>query len=136
MLFLQFPFRSYLATQFSVAFNLYIATRAIVERRVKAALRRDTPDWRLRNACPSCLYKLEGEPHLEIPLLCTKDGNNSLKRFEKLERRKDEKVPGPSKEHKETRKVDSDYILPHEEVNRWGKEGVDEMMKGFVPDEV
>ncbi|KAJ7826453.1 hypothetical protein B0H14DRAFT_2595777 [Mycena olivaceomarginata] len=85
--------------------------------------------------CPSCLYKLEGEPHLEIPLLCTKDSNNSLKWFEKLERRKGEKVPGPSKEREETRKVDSDYILPCEDVNRWGKEGVDEMMKGFVPDE-
>ncbi|KAJ7839995.1 hypothetical protein B0H14DRAFT_2587736 [Mycena olivaceomarginata] len=109
--------------------------RAIVEHRVKAALRRDTPDWRLRNACPSCLYKLEGEPHLEILLLCTKDGNNSLKRFEKLERRKGKKVPGPSKEREETRKVDSDYILPCEDINRWGKKGVDEMMKGFVPDE-
>ncbi|KAJ7799758.1 hypothetical protein B0H14DRAFT_3092767 [Mycena olivaceomarginata] len=130
-----FPFRSYLATQFSVAFDLYIAARAIVEGRMKAALQRDTPDWRLRNACPACLYKLEGEPHLEIPFLCTKDGNNSLKHFEKLERRTGEKVPGPSKEREENRKVAGDYILPREDVNKWGNEGVNEMMKGFVPDE-
>ncbi|KAJ7430639.1 hypothetical protein B0H11DRAFT_1763763 [Mycena galericulata] len=76
--------RPYLSTHFSIAFDVYLAVRAIVDGRVQAALGRDTPDWRLKNACPACLYKLEGEPELEIPLLATIDGNNSLKRFSLL----------------------------------------------------
>jgi hypothetical protein len=63
------PFRPYLATQFSVAFDLYLATRAIVDARVKAVPHRNTPDWRLKNACPACMYKVEGEPELALPFL-------------------------------------------------------------------
>jgi len=36
--------------------------------------------WRLRNACPACCYKLEGEPELEFAIMTTIDGNNSAKR--------------------------------------------------------
>jgi hypothetical protein len=70
--------RPWLGTQFSVAFDIYLAVRARVDSRVQAALGRDTPDWRLKNTCPACLYKLEGEPHLKYPLMATFDGNNSL----------------------------------------------------------
>ncbi|KAJ7873189.1 hypothetical protein B0H13DRAFT_2349171 [Mycena leptocephala] len=86
-------------------------------------LGRDTPDWRLKNACPPCLYKLEGEPRLEIPLMATIDGNNSLSRFHRRERvdvdSEEEEGAAPS-----TSKARS-------ALGAWSKDGVDELMKGF-----
>ncbi|KAJ7722253.1 hypothetical protein B0H14DRAFT_3520387 [Mycena olivaceomarginata] len=82
-------------------FDIYLAVRARVDGRVQAALGRDTPDWCLKNACPACLYKLEGEPHLKFPFMCTFDGNNSLSRFWSREREKSladgTSTPGASK---------------------------------------
>ncbi|KAJ7080779.1 hypothetical protein B0H15DRAFT_924340 [Mycena belliarum] len=133
------PPRPYLATQFTVAFDVYLAIRGIVDKRVLAALGRDTPDWRLKNACPACLYRVEGEDKLEIPLLATVDGNNSLKRFWRREREelRDDGagVPGASKERLDSRIPSGDYYLPREEVDRWAREGLEDMMKGFVADE-
>lgn len=43
-------------------------------------LERDLPNWRLRNACPACTYKLEDKPTLTFDMLVTMDGNDSLKR--------------------------------------------------------
>ncbi|KAG9310644.1 hypothetical protein JVU11DRAFT_9219 [Chiua virens] len=45
-------------------------------------LKRDGPDWRLKNQCPACSYKLEDEPHLQFSWLVSVDGNNSLKRWD------------------------------------------------------
>jgi hypothetical protein len=45
-------------------------------------------------------------------------------------------VPGPSKERDENRKTPGDYILEREDVEIWAKEGLDEMLKGFVPEDV
>ncbi|KAJ7075040.1 hypothetical protein B0H15DRAFT_925551 [Mycena belliarum] len=133
------PPRPYLATQVTVAFDVYLAILARVERRVLAALSRDTPDWRLRNACPACLYKLEGEEALEIPMLATIDGNNSLKRFWRRDRddvqEEGPAIPGASKEWLDSRLPAGDYYLSREEVDRWAKEGLEGMMKGFVADE-
>ncbi|KAJ7073352.1 hypothetical protein B0H15DRAFT_806803 [Mycena belliarum] len=133
------PPRPYLATQFTVAFDVYLAILARVERRVLAALSRDTPDWRLRNACPACLYKLEGEEALEIHMLATIDGNNSLKRSWRRNRddvqEEGPAIPGASKEWLNSRLPAGDYYLSREEVDRWAKEGLEDMMKGFVADE-
>jgi hypothetical protein len=139
--------RQWLGAQFSVAFNVYLAIRAVVDKRVQVALGRNTPDWRLKNACPPCLYKLEGEPRLEIPLMATIDGNNSLSRFHRRERvdvdeeeeeegmapstSKARSAPGASKERLDNRAAPGDYYLAREEVDRWSKDGVDELMKGF-----
>ncbi|KAF8212597.1 hypothetical protein K438DRAFT_1481765, partial [Mycena galopus ATCC 62051] len=70
-----------LGAQFSIAFDVYLSIRAAVDAHVQKALSRDTPNWRLKNACPACMYKLEGENDLPLPFLATMDGNNSLKRF-------------------------------------------------------
>jgi hypothetical protein len=43
------------------------------------ALGRDTPDWHLKNGCPACTYKVEGEMKLIFEMLVTMDGNDSLK---------------------------------------------------------
>ncbi|KAJ7159361.1 hypothetical protein C8R43DRAFT_1086918 [Mycena crocata] len=133
------PPRPYLGVQFTIAFDLYLAIRARVEKRVQVALGRDTLNWRLKNACPSCTYKLEGEPQLLIPILGTIDGNNSMKRFERVYREEvledGTVIPGGSKEREDNRTPPGDVYLPREEVDRWSKDGVAELMKDFTPGE-
>ncbi|KAJ7803376.1 hypothetical protein B0H14DRAFT_3154471 [Mycena olivaceomarginata] len=130
--------RPWLGTQFSVAFDVYLAVRARVDRRVHVALGRDAPDWRLKNTCPACLYKLEGEPRLKFPLMCTFDGNNSLSRFWAREREVSladgTTAPGASKELLDDRVAPGDYYLRHDEVNEWEKDGVSDVLKSFSPD--
>ncbi|KAJ7781733.1 hypothetical protein DFH07DRAFT_728833 [Mycena maculata] len=127
----------WLASQFSVAFDVYLAIRAVIDKRVQVALGRDTPNWRLKNACPACLYKLEGEPRLYIPFMYTMDGNNSLSRYEICEKEEVHEdgttSAGALKELRDDRVVPGDYYLPREEVNKWAKEGLDGLLKGFVP---
>lgn len=43
------------------------------------ALERTQEDWRAKNICPPCTYALEGEKKLRFSILCSMDGNNSLK---------------------------------------------------------
>ncbi|KAG1735691.1 uncharacterized protein EDB91DRAFT_1083603 [Suillus paluster] len=45
------------------------------------ALKHDTPNWWLLNACPACTYKLVDESPLQFAWFATIDGNNSLKRW-------------------------------------------------------
>ncbi|KAJ7710234.1 hypothetical protein B0H14DRAFT_3099401 [Mycena olivaceomarginata] len=119
------PFRTYLSTQFSVAFDVYVGTLVIIAKRVEAALGRDTPNWRLKNTCPACLYKLEDEDDLLLPVLTTQDGNNSLSRHGQMERAEDEGVDeGDSsatrlRAREDDRKVPGDYyISPSDEWNK------------------
>ncbi|KAJ7032249.1 hypothetical protein C8F04DRAFT_1211224 [Mycena alexandri] len=129
--------RPYLSTQFSIAYDVYLAILANVDARVQAALGRDTPNWRLKNACPACMYKLEGEVPIPLPFLATIDGNNSLKQFWRREREEfdadGKSVPGASKERLDNRVAPGDYYLPRDEVDKWSKEGLEELMRGFVP---
>ncbi|KAJ7018839.1 hypothetical protein C8F04DRAFT_1214492 [Mycena alexandri] len=129
--------RPYLSTQFSITYDVYLAILANVDARVQAALGRDTPNWRLKNACPACMYKLEGEVPIPLPFLATIDGNNSLKRFWRREREEfdadGKSVPGASKERLDNRVTPGDYYLPRDEVDKWSKEGLEELMRGFVP---
>ncbi|KAJ7712387.1 hypothetical protein B0H14DRAFT_2645298 [Mycena olivaceomarginata] len=74
------PYVPYLAQQFSICFDLYLETLANVDKRVVAELKRDAPDWCLKNCCPACTYKLEGEMKLIFSMLTAMDGNDSLKR--------------------------------------------------------
>ncbi|KAJ6586510.1 hypothetical protein DFH09DRAFT_1245702 [Mycena vulgaris] len=128
--------RQWLGAQFTVALDVYLAIRVIVDQRVQVALGRDTPHWRLRNACPCCLHKVEGEEPLEIPLLTTFDGNNSLSRFDRREKvvvdEEGTTAPGASRERLDNRVAPGDYYLTREEVNRWGKEGEDDLLKSFA----
>ncbi|KAG6370027.1 hypothetical protein JVT61DRAFT_12546 [Boletus reticuloceps] len=75
------PYRPYLSAQFSAAFDIYLKILARVEQSINAVLGCNTPDWRMRNACPACFYKLKDEPPLEFSYLASIDGNNSLKRW-------------------------------------------------------
>lgn len=75
------PFQPYLATQFTICYDLFVEIRAAVRKQVDIALERDSPNWRLRNARSACTYKLEDEPPLVFDMLVTMDGNDSLKRI-------------------------------------------------------
>ncbi|KZO89536.1 hypothetical protein CALVIDRAFT_56606 [Calocera viscosa TUFC12733] len=69
-------------------------------------IRRDTPNRRIKNSCPACEYKLEGEPTLPISRLICGDGNNSSKRF----------AHGA---HQDLRAYDSNYIIHPDVVNQF-----------------
>ncbi|KAJ7326242.1 hypothetical protein DFH08DRAFT_916828 [Mycena albidolilacea] len=129
--------RPYLGAQFSTAFNVYLSLRTAADQRMKAALGRDIPNWRLKNACPACLYELEGEPKLKRHVIITQDGNNSLKRFgwrERVVRFDGTVVPGDSRERYDCRQAPGDFFLPRSDVEVWAKDEVDELMKDFVPE--
>ncbi|KAK7007335.1 hypothetical protein R3P38DRAFT_3281563 [Favolaschia claudopus] len=131
------PPRPYLGRQFGIAYDLYLDIRAAVDKRVLVALGRDSPNWRLKNACPACLYKLEGESSIPLPILGTIDGNNSLKRFWRREREQvradGTTAPGASKEYMDNRVAPGDYYLTRQEVDEWAKDGPMGLVKDFVP---
>lgn len=93
---LQTAYHRYLRDQFALAFDVFLAIRREVDAGLKTLLKRADPDWRVKNACPACRYKvclflhcrrcclpgaqLQDEPELVIPGLFAVDGNFSLKR--------------------------------------------------------
>ena len=126
------PFKPYLCRQFGISYDLYLRIRAGVDQRVQIALKRNTPDWKLRHACPPCTYELEDEPKLKFRMLYTVDGNDSLKR---IIRREDpplvtgieEETPAhpilnPSKELTDTREIETNSYLTNKQVDKWSKE--------------
>ncbi|KAF8180065.1 hypothetical protein K438DRAFT_1977033 [Mycena galopus ATCC 62051] len=118
------PYRPYLREQFSIAYDLYLEIRRQTDARVNAALGRDTPNWRLKHTCPACMYKLEGEDTLIFSILTTMDGNDSLKRVlrhAKTDGSEQEPTLGPSKEREDSRDGGEDYFLTHEQVDKWAK---------------
>ncbi|KAJ6591774.1 hypothetical protein DFH09DRAFT_1306483 [Mycena vulgaris] len=72
------PRRAYLAEQLTTGYDTYLAILRGVDRRVQAALKRDE-EWKAKNICPPCFYKIGGEPKLLLSWLGSLDGNNSLK---------------------------------------------------------
>ncbi|KAF7305017.1 hypothetical protein MKEN_01216700 [Mycena kentingensis (nom. inval.)] len=116
------PPRTNLETQFSIALDLYLRTKELVRQRVAVDLGRDHPEWRLKNACPCCFYKVKGEPVLDPPFFVTQDGNNSLKRL------------GKRPTTTALRRREGDYYRPREEVNKYGKEELAELLKGIMHD--
>ncbi|KAJ7585883.1 hypothetical protein C8J56DRAFT_787886 [Mycena floridula] len=115
------PFIPYLTTQFSIAFDVYLDVLRQTRQRVAIALDRNGPNWRLANACPACLYQLEGEDELEYSMFFTMDGNDSLKRMHHRDKIVDElgERMGPSKERIDCREGGGDYFLPRKEVDEW-----------------
>ncbi|KAH9850690.1 hypothetical protein C2E23DRAFT_734479 [Lenzites betulinus] len=107
------PYRRTVRNAISDAFDIYLAILRAVKKRVMGALGRDSPDWRARNGCPACCYKLEGEPVQVFSRLFCMDGNNSLKRMRPLGGRKvgDDRVFS-----------DSDYYLPQGFVDGYANE--------------
>ncbi|KAJ7899640.1 hypothetical protein B0H13DRAFT_2234208 [Mycena leptocephala] len=120
-------FRPYSTQQFSTCFDVYLEILKNVDNRVKKALGRDAPDWCLKNGCPACTYKLEGEMKLIFEMLVTMDGNDSLKRVSTKEKGAvDEngtaKRGGTERADPRTADAGGTYFLSREKVNQFTKE--------------
>ncbi|KAJ7820326.1 hypothetical protein B0H14DRAFT_3089255 [Mycena olivaceomarginata] len=130
------PYLPYLRKQFAICYDLYLDLRRNSEKTVLKSLGRDSFSWRLKHACPACMYKLKGEAKLIYDILVAMDGNNSLKRI--LRRCKvhsdgdtgtgAEFVLGKSKEYTDNRDAGENYYRDREKVNEWSKQCIAEMM--------
>ncbi|EIW78051.1 hypothetical protein CONPUDRAFT_61867, partial [Coniophora puteana RWD-64-598 SS2] len=126
----QRAYASYLTRQFTIAFDVYQQILAEVKVRVQAALQRDSPDWRLKHACPACTYKLEDEDELQFSMLYTMDGNDSLKRYHRRASQDDDELEDigpntvqPSSELPTAFQLRSDRYLSREAVDKLAKPG-------------
>lgn len=111
---IQVPYRPSLEGQISIAYDAYLELTYLVDDALKTALRRDTPNWHLLNACPSCFYQLGEDPDFEFSFLCEMDGNNSLKRTTGIIHRADERT--------DKRTARSDYWICPEDVDQFKDE--------------
>ncbi|OCH83908.1 hypothetical protein OBBRIDRAFT_815670 [Obba rivulosa] len=80
---------------------------------ISEALGRNSPDWRVLNACLACCYELEDEPPLVFSRMVRVNGNNSLKHMAKVADR-----------HIGDTRIftDSDYFLSEEYINTFAHE--------------
>ncbi|KAJ6451554.1 hypothetical protein C8R45DRAFT_1057106 [Mycena sanguinolenta] len=117
-------YRPYLREQFSVAYDVYLELRQKTDALVNQALGRDTPNWRLKHTCSGCMYKLEGEDKLIFSMLTTMD----VLRRAKTDGSEDEPMLGPSIEREDSRDGGEDYFLTREQVDKWAKERVSEIL--------
>ncbi|KAG6807196.1 hypothetical protein H0H92_008450 [Tricholoma furcatifolium] len=129
------PFRPILSQNFSIAFDLYLAICTEAICRVDTAIQRDMPKWQLKNACAACTYKLEGEKDLIFKILVTMDGNNSLKQLRTASKQlpPDDDSSGPpqlseSRARQDSRTIAGDRYLTREEVDKWAKAAVEELL--------
>ncbi|KAI0685393.1 hypothetical protein BC835DRAFT_1290305, partial [Cytidiella melzeri] len=75
------PYRRHLREVFGDTFEIYLRITRSVHLKIYKALGWDEENWRVKNACHACCYKLENEPELRFGRLIAMDGNNSLKRI-------------------------------------------------------
>ncbi|KAG2034623.1 hypothetical protein BDR03DRAFT_869707 [Suillus americanus] len=116
-------FHRHLSRQFSIAFDLYLQIRHSVAAIVSELLQRNSPDWRLKHACPACTYELNGEEKLTFKLLYALDGNNSLKRVlrRSLDHHADDSLP-PSSKLPTGQQFTSDQYLSRAFVDRYSRD--------------
>ncbi|KAI0261897.1 hypothetical protein BC834DRAFT_829607, partial [Gloeopeniophorella convolvens] len=101
----QFPYVHTIEGLFSNAFDVYCDIRHRVQRRVDAALKRDSPDWRVKYGCPACGYKVRPDEVKLVPdRMHAIDGCDSQKR---------DKTAGACDE----RRFDGELFLSHDFVN-------------------
>ncbi|KDR81011.1 hypothetical protein GALMADRAFT_241624 [Galerina marginata CBS 339.88] len=113
----------------SDTFDVYLTILQRVDAQVVKILGRDSPNWRVKNACPACCYELKDEPYLRYRRMLAMDGNNSLKRIRQV----------GSRETADVRVFDSDYFLSHDFVNQYAdevKRKVSAKDKPVVPEDV
>ncbi|KZT06566.1 uncharacterized protein LAESUDRAFT_759386 [Laetiporus sulphureus 93-53] len=111
--FAKIPYRRRYRLALSDAFDIYLSIHQKIEKHVQEALGRDTPNWRVLNACPACCYELENEPSLHFGRMYCFDGNNSLKRIAKIGNRR----VGDTRTFE-----DSDYFLSSEFIDQYANE--------------
>ncbi|KAJ6448968.1 hypothetical protein C8R47DRAFT_999342 [Mycena vitilis] len=119
-------FKPYSVQEFSTCFDVYLDILKVVDERVDKVLGRDAPNWRLKNCCPACTYKLEGEAKMIFEMLMAMDGNNSLKRVLTKERGVDEdgvpKRGGTERPDPRTEGSGGSYFMTRSKVDEWSKE--------------
>ena len=54
----QWSYRQHHCTAIANAFDVYLTIKCMVDDCIAAALGHDTLDWRVKNACPPCRYKV------------------------------------------------------------------------------
>lgn len=121
---LQIPYRRYFRSALGDAFDVYLAILRSVDKQTKQALKHDTPNWRVLNACPPCTYKLEGEPTRVFNRMTAFDGNMSMRRLYQVG---DRRIRDP------TPFTDTDYLLTPEYVDIY-KDEVQSRRGPAVPD--
>ncbi|KAF8168794.1 hypothetical protein K438DRAFT_1774574 [Mycena galopus ATCC 62051] len=119
-------FKPYSTQQFTTCFDLYLGILEEVDNRVNKALQRDSKDWRLKNCCPACTYKLKVEGQLYFSMLATCDGNNSLKGVLRKDKGfTEDGVPlrgGCERPDPRAASASGDYFISRLDVDRWVKE--------------
>ncbi|KAI0362907.1 hypothetical protein BV20DRAFT_926676, partial [Pilatotrama ljubarskyi] len=108
------PYQAVFAEQFSATFDVYLDILHHVDTRVATALSRDSKDWRMRNTCIPCLYRLQDEAPLKYDLLAAMDGNSSLKLVDETYRSGIARQDG--------RVGRTDLFIPVQEVDRFKDE--------------
>ena len=123
-------FRPYLSQQFSISYDLYLLICEEVYSHVNFTLGHDSQYHRLQHACPACTYKLQGEAELIFQMLVTMDSNDSFKQIlhrdppaapAEGEPKPDAPQVGESRERPDSRKVGGDYLISQENIDRWVK---------------
>ncbi|KAH9913734.1 uncharacterized protein B0H18DRAFT_1108583 [Fomitopsis serialis] len=106
----QVPFQRRIHIKIADVFEIYLTIMREVDKRVQAAVGRDSPNWCVLYGCPPCGYKLDNEPNMRWSRMLCVDGNNSLKRLAALSTRK---VGDARVFH------NSNYYIPDAFVNRF-----------------
>ncbi|KAJ3890688.1 hypothetical protein GG344DRAFT_48941, partial [Lentinula edodes] len=118
-------YKPYLSTQLSAAFDLYVAILNAVRNRTREVLGRQGRDWRMLNACPPCQYRLQEDDKLDVRMIVTMDGNDSLRRVERKEdtlqdvEKDGEALPQTSSERLDHRVGGEDYFASRSETIAW-----------------
>ncbi|KAG1727102.1 hypothetical protein EDD22DRAFT_789374, partial [Suillus occidentalis] len=71
-----------LREQFSNVFDIYLHILQEVQSHVDRILGKDSNNWQMNGACPSCAFKQPDEPMLSPARLHAMDGNFSAKRLD------------------------------------------------------
>ena len=85
----QITYRATLRCQFSVAYDMYLEVQHCIQTQLDIVLGRSADDWHIKTACPACMFKIVDDPNLAYGFLVTMDGNDSLKRVERVMKTKD-----------------------------------------------
>ncbi|RXW12166.1 hypothetical protein EST38_g13691 [Candolleomyces aberdarensis] len=105
----QVPYRRQWRTALADAFDVFLMIRRNIDAQIQAKLGRTSAHWRVLNACPPCMYELEGEKPLKYRMFFAIDGNDSTKRVDM----------GSFRQQGDMRIFESTYFVPSAEVDEW-----------------
>jgi hypothetical protein len=108
---IQIEFHWHLSRQFSIALDIYLQIQWVVASLVTESLQHDSPDWRLKHACPACTYILTNEEQLCFKILYAMDRNDSLKQILQCSLDNDDNSLGISSELPTAQLLVSDHYL-------------------------